>query len=265
MSELSNAASNATGQPDHDDPATFLKLIAHDLRWSILQALGRSDLRVNELISRVGQPGNLVSYHLAQLRASGLVRERRSSADGRAVYYSLDLDHFQRGMVEAASQVRPGLVAKRPDVPATRRWRSRASVLFLCAHNSARSQMAEGLLRTLAGDRVKVQSAGSQPRKLHPLAVEVMARRGIDISGQRPTLVDDLKGQRFDTVITLCDSMRENCPRFTGTPELFHWSLPDPASEAPKRQVQVFEEVVSEIARRVRFLVILLDERLAAD
>lgn len=265
MSGPSNTADPVTPKPRHEGSVAFLKLIAHDLRWSILEALGQSDLRVNELISRVGEPGNLVSYHLAQLRASGLVRERHSSADGRAVYYSLDIDRFQRQMVDAAARVRPGLVVPRPGAPATRAWRSEPRVLFLCTHNSARSQMAEGLLRNVAGGRVAVASAGSQPRELHPLAIEVMARRGIDISGQRPTQVDDLKGQRFDTVITLCDSMREVCPSFTGSPELVHWSLPDPASEAPKRRLKVFEEVAAEIARRVQYLVILLDERLAAD
>lgn len=265
MTDPSKAADPMTPQSGEATATavTFLELIAHDLRWGILEELGRSDLRVNELITRLGQPGNLVSYHLGKLRANGLVHERHSSADGRAVYYSLDIELFQRQMVEAASRIRPGLVAVRPPGPAARRWRSQARILFLCTHNSARSQMAEGLLRAAAGDRVTVKSAGSQPKDVHPLAVEAMDRRGIDIRGQRPTPVGQLKGQRFDFVVTLCDTMREVCPRFSGTPELLHWSLPDPAAEPAERQRPAFEEVADEIARRVAYLVILLDEMLA--
>jgi protein-tyrosine-phosphatase len=247
-----------------DGALTFLKLVAHDLRWSLLQELGRSDLRVNELIARLGQPGNLVSYHLGQLRTEGLVRERHSSADARVVYYSLDLERFQRHLVDAASRIRPGLVRGHVPARAPRGQRARARVLFLCTHNSARSQMAEGLLRAAAGDRVTVTSAGSQPTELHPLAVEAMARRGIDIRAQQPKHVDRLTGRRFDVVITLCDSIREVSPTFAGSPELVHWSLPDPAREAtPEDMRTAFEQVAGEISRRVRYLVILLDERLA--
>jgi protein-tyrosine-phosphatase len=245
-----------------DQALTFLKLVADDLRWSLLQELGRSDLRVNELIAGLGQPGNLVSYHLGQLRSAGLIRERRSSADGRVVYYSLDLERFQRHLMEAASCIRPGLLTGH--LPARAPGGRRARILFLCTHNSARSQMAEGLLRAMAGDRVTVESAGSQPTELHPLAVETMARRGIDIRGQRPKHADGLVGRRFDIVITLCDSIREVCPTFTGSPELVHWSLPDPAREAVLEDMRAaFEQVAEEISRRVRYLVILLDERLA--
>jgi ArsR family transcriptional regulator, arsenate/arsenite/antimonite-responsive transcriptional repressor / arsenate reductase (thioredoxin) len=246
-----------------DRAPAFLKLVAHDLRWSIIRELGRSDLRVNELIALVGEAGNLVSYHLGQLRAQGLVRERRSSVDGRVTYYSLDFERFQRDVIEAVSRVRPGLVALPAQPASPRRKRSVWRILFLCTHNSARSQMAEGLLRAAAGDRVVVKSAGSQPTGLHPLAVRAMAQMGIDVRGQHPTHVDELKGERFDIVITLCDAVREVCPPFAGTPEMVHWSLPDPAAEAAEDQPAVFEEVAEEIARRVRYLVILLDERAA--
>jgi protein-tyrosine-phosphatase len=91
-----------------------------------------------------------------------------------------------------------------------------------------------------------------------------MARRGIDIGGQRPKDVDTLEGEHFDVVITLCDSIREICPRFAGSPELVHWSLPDPAQAAAPEEMRAnFELVAEEISRRVRYLVILLDERLA--
>jgi protein-tyrosine-phosphatase len=247
-----------------DQTLTFLKLVAHDLRWCLLQELSRSDLRVNELVARLGEPGNLVSYHLALLRADGLVRERHSSADGRVVYYSLDLERFQRQMVEAAERIRPGLVTSAPPSRPQRGRRSRQRVLFLCTHNSARSQMAEGLLRAAAGDRLTVTSAGTAPTRLHPLATEEMTRRGVDISGQRPKHADALTGRRFDIVITLCDHIREICPTFAGSPDLVHWSLPDPARDAaPAAMRATFEQVADQIAQRVRYLVVMLDERMA--
>lgn len=102
-------------------------------------------------------------------------------------------------------------------------------VLFLCTGNSCRSQMAEGLLRSLAGDRFEVFSAGVNPTQVHPLTIRVMQEIGIDISGHRSKPVDEFFDQEFDYVITLCDDARQTCPFFPGSHELLHWSLPDPA------------------------------------
>ena len=87
----------------------------------------------------------------------------------------------------------------------------KAKVLFLCTHNSARSQMAEGLLRHMGGDKYMVTSAGSQPRQVHPDAVDVMSKLGIDISHQHAKHLDEIKGQAFDVAITVCDRVREEC------------------------------------------------------
>jgi arsenate reductase len=106
----------------------------------------------------------------------------------------------------------------------------RPRVLFLCVHNSARSQMAEGLLRSMAGDTVVVRSAGIEAGRLRPEAVEVMAELGLDISAQRSKSVEDLAREQFDVVITTCDESREACPLFPGAFETLHWSLPDPAA-----------------------------------
>lgn len=104
-------------------------------------------------------------------------------------------------------------------------------VLFLCVHNSARSQMAEGILRRLAGDRYDVRSAGSQPTSVHPLAVEVLAERGVDISGHRSRDVRELLGETFDVVITLCgDDAPGSCPFFPGAGQSRHVPFPDPAA-----------------------------------
>lgn len=105
-------------------------------------------------------------------------------------------------------------------------------VLILCTGNSARSQMAEGLLRHLGGAAVEAHSAGTKPVGLNPLAVAAMREIGVDIAGQRSKSVAEFAGQRFDTVITVCDSAAEHCPVFPGAPQRIHWSLPDPAAAA---------------------------------
>ena len=102
-------------------------------------------------------------------------------------------------------------------------------VLFVCTGNRARSQMAEGLLRHLAGDRFEVHSAGTQPKGLAGQTVEVMQEIGIDIGGQRSKHVDEYAGQPFDYVITVCDSARQSCPVFPGGGERLHWDVEDPA------------------------------------
>jgi arsenate reductase (thioredoxin) len=103
-------------------------------------------------------------------------------------------------------------------------------VLFLCVHNSARSQMAEGLLRSMAGDRFEAFSAGLEAGTLRPEAVEAMREIGIDISSQRSKSVDEMTGQPFDVVITTCDEAKEACPLFPGAKPVLHWGVPDPAA-----------------------------------
>src|SRR5215218_8681344 len=102
-------------------------------------------------------------------------------------------------------------------------------VLFVCTHNSARSQMAEGLLRQLAGDRFEAFSAGTDASSVRPEAISVMAELGIDISAQRSKSVDDFVGQQFAWVITVCDRARETCPYFPGAEQTAHWGFDDPA------------------------------------
>lgn len=105
-------------------------------------------------------------------------------------------------------------------------------VLILCTGNSARSQMAEGWLRDLAGDRFEVASAGTHPSLVNPLAIAVMRERGVDISAHRSKSVDEFRTQPFDYVITVCDAAAEACPVFLGPARRIHWSLPDPAAVA---------------------------------
>lgn len=104
------------------------------------------------------------------------------------------------------------------------------SVLILCTGNSARSQIAEGLLRDLAGDRLEVFSAGSQPSTVNPLAIQVMQERRIDIHTHRSKHLSEFLTRPFDYVITVCDKAAETCPLFPGRAERIHWSFPDPAA-----------------------------------
>jgi len=123
-------------------------------------------------------------------------------------------------------------------------------VLFLCTGNSARSQMAEGLLRGMAGDRFDVNSAGTQPKGLHPRSVEVMGEIGIDISNHTSKDVDKFINEKFDYVITVCDRAKQHCPIFPGA-EPIHWGFEDPADAPPDRQLDVFRHVRDEIRRRL--------------
>ena len=127
-------------------------------------------------------------------------------------------------------------------------------VLILCTGNTARSQMAEGLLRALAGERLAVFSAGTRPSVVNPLAIEVMRERGIDISGHRSKHLDEFRAQPFDYVITVCDSAAETCPVFPGRAQRIHWSFPDPAavagSDAERRAA--FRQVRDAIEARLR-------------
>jgi protein-tyrosine-phosphatase len=245
---------------DHLDgaPPAFVQLAAHPIRWSVLQQLARSDRAVSELTALVDEPQNLVSYHLRQLRDGGLVSSRRSSADGRDVYYALDLTACEAQLQSAGGALHPALAlgpapAPAPSTPRTRRRR----VLFLCTGNSARSQMAEAILEHQSNGTIGAASAGSHPKPLHPNAVRVMRRRGIDISGNHTKHLDDVVSQRFDMVITLCDRVREVCPELPHHPDRAHWSMPDPASEGgtDRASLPAFERTATELETRIRFLV----------
>jgi arsenate reductase len=127
-------------------------------------------------------------------------------------------------------------------------------VLILCTGNSARSQMAEGLLRHDAGDRFEVFSAGVEPSEVRPLAIEAMRELGIDISAQRSKSVAGFAGQEFDFVITVCDNANERCPIFPGKTRRIHWSFDDPAAATGDRaeQLNAFRRVRDEIREQLR-------------
>jgi arsenate reductase (thioredoxin) len=127
-------------------------------------------------------------------------------------------------------------------------------VLILCTGNSARSQMAEGLLRAIGADAFEVFSAGVEPSYVRPLAIEAMKEIGVDISGQRSKSVDEFLGQEFAYVITVCDNANERCPVFPGAVKRIHWSIEDPAvakGDLPG-QLAAFRRVRDELETRLR-------------
>ncbi|MBI4463091.1 MAG: arsenate reductase ArsC [Acidobacteria bacterium] len=132
-----------------------------------------------------------------------------------------------------------------------------AKVLFVCTGNSCRSQMAEGLLRHLAGRFIEVASAGTNPKPIHPDAIRCMQEIGIDISTQRSKSLEPFLGQSFDYVITVCDRAKQSCPVLPGAAETLHWSLPDPAEArgTDEERMTGFRQVREDLASRIRQLV----------
>jgi arsenate reductase len=129
----------------------------------------------------------------------------------------------------------------------------RSRVLFLCTHNSARSQMAEGLLRYLAGDRLEAYSAGTEATHVRPLAIRAMEEIGIDISGQESKTLHRYQQEPFDYVITVCDDANEACPFFPGAQSRLHWSFEDPskAEGSEEERLAVFRSVRDELRSRI--------------
>lgn len=125
--------------------------------------------------------------------------------------------------------------------------------MILCTANSARSQMAEGVLRWMAGDACDVFSAGTRATSVNPVAIRAMREIGVDISGHRSKVLTEFLSQPFDYVITVCDAAAESCPVFPGKAERIHWSFPDPAAvEGDQAKLQAFRDVRDGLIERFR-------------
>jgi ArsR family transcriptional regulator, arsenate/arsenite/antimonite-responsive transcriptional repressor / arsenate reductase (thioredoxin) len=244
------------------DEARFFGLLADETRRTMIRLLAVSDLRAGELGNTLRMPSNAVAYHLKQLRALGVLRERRSTADARDVYYRLDQDRLWQLYAAAGDALHPGLAtfSTAPDEqPQSRMAPVRPlRVLFLCTNNSARSQLAEALMRHMGEDYVEVASAGSAPTEVHPDALAVLREWKIDASGLVAKPLQRFVGQTFDYIITVCDRVRDHCPTFPGDPRQIHWSMLDPAVvEDPDHRLAAFREVARELQTRIRYLPIL--------
>jgi protein-tyrosine-phosphatase len=247
-------------------PPSLLKLLAHEVRWQALCALARSDYRVHELVGLLHKPMNLVSYHLRLLRDAQLVLERRSSGDGRDVFYTLNFERFQQLYHQAVEEIHPALAAPTPTAQAVQDdTRPPARILFLCTHNSARSQIAEALLRHLAQGRAEAYSAGTEPGRVHPVALATLERYEVDTTGLHSKHLTQFIGQPFDFIITVCDRANESCPVFPGDPERIHWSFPDPSALTdPEEQQRAFSRIYFDLEKRLKLLLTLIDRERGA-
>ena len=245
----------------------FLDLAGHPLRWRMLVELAGSDRQVGELTRVLDQPQGLVSYHLARLRDGGLVSSHKSSFDRRSVYYRVHLDRCGELLAATGAALHHGLTSSGPRTSARPlakgRDRHRVKVLFACTGNGTRSQIAEALLRDRAGDTVEVVSAGSHPKPIHPNTINVLAEMGIDIAGARSKPITEFSGRHFDYVITLCDKVREICPKFPGRGRTMHWSIEDPslASGNLRATAPAFRAVAADLESRIGFLISLIDQQ----
>ncbi|MGH3884815.1 MAG: arsenate reductase ArsC, partial [Pseudonocardiaceae bacterium] len=198
------------------------------------------------------------------LRDGGLVSATRSSFDGRDSYYHLDLDRCAVALADGGTALHPALRRDPapPVFPVDRRRSRPIAVLFMCTGNSARSPIAEALLRHHTAGRVTVASAGTQPKPLlHPNAIRVLRTAfGIDISDQHPQHLDALVDRRFDHVITLCDKAREACPEFPHHPRQVHWSISDPATagDTDRTSYLAFQRTAAHINTRIQHLLPVL-------
>ncbi|MDP9243854.1 MAG: arsenate reductase ArsC [Chloroflexota bacterium] len=135
---------------------------------------------------------------------------------------------------------------------------SRRRVLFVCTHNSARSQMAEAMLRTWGGDKFEAFSAGTEAAGIKPETVQVMNEIGIDISGQRSKTTDEFRGQSFEWFITVCDEAQKNCPVLPGVEHAAHWSIEDPSMVVgtSEERLAAFRDVRDLIRNRLRLFIL---------
>jgi protein-tyrosine-phosphatase/DNA-binding transcriptional ArsR family regulator len=273
------------------DGAQFLRLIADETRWLIVRMLAFSDLRAGEIGVALHLPSNALSYHLKRLRTAGVLRDRHSSGDARDVYYHLDVARLHELYAAAGDALYPGLprlftpamaaagggggsdgshgshdgsAHDAPAVPSDAPTSSRTTlsrpmrVLFLCTHNSARSQMAEALMRSMGGDQVEVYSAGSAPIEVDPEALATLQEVGIDTTGLHAKSLEQFVGEQFDYIITVCDRVRDVCPAFLGDPAQAHWSIADPVViEDTEQRAKAFQNTLTELQTRIRYLLLL--------
>lgn len=232
--------------------ADYLKIISDENRLKILCMLKDGERCVCEIYEPLSLPQNLISHHLKVLKAANLVHSKKQ---GKWIHYKINEKKLKKlndlylallkqnpenrrshgqchsedpnvtsGNEESRNELRSFADAQ-DDILNT----EKIKILFLCTGNSARSQIAEGWTKTLKGKQIEAYSAGVEVQGLNPLAVEVMAESGVDISNQRSKLVDEVMKISFDYVITLCDNAKTTCPVFPGKVKVVHVSFSDPA------------------------------------
>jgi protein-tyrosine-phosphatase/DNA-binding transcriptional ArsR family regulator len=242
------------------NPSALASLLANPVRWKLILWLINSDYSVSELEKRLKKKQNLISYHLRRLQNSKLVKQVVSKADARESYYSLDVSALRKLFFALGDTMHPALNPSQEEPRELTQANKPVRVLFLCTHNSARSQMAEGLMRAKGGDRVHVVSAGTEPSQVHPLAIAAMEKLNVDIRSHHSKSVTEFIHEKFDYVITVCDRAKESCPIFPGAPEQIHWSFPDPSevSGAEAEKAKAFDDTAIQLSQRINFLLMAI-------
>jgi ArsR family transcriptional regulator, arsenate/arsenite/antimonite-responsive transcriptional repressor / arsenate reductase (thioredoxin) len=249
-------------------PIDALTALGHPGRLAVFRLLARRaphGVRPAEIIGALGLKPSTLSVHLAALDRTGLIAARR---DGKSIYYSITLGEVAAlvdFLVNDCCHGRPELCAPLAArslrvLPGSDQSASDRpfDVLFLCVGNSARSILAEAILREIGGGRFRAFSAGTAPRaEPSPLALQVLSRQGHDLSGLRSKSVAEFRGPaapRFDFVFTLCDAAaNEECPAWPDQPLAAHWGLPDPvkATGDAAERTRVFEETYRVLRQRL--------------
>lgn len=239
----------------------LLALLANRGGWNLVNLLARSDYRFGDLKEQTTLTTDALEDYLQALKARGLISERPSEAQPDDIFYRLDLDAMRDAFAAVGAAIHP-VVGGVEDVDTAELAEKKPRVLFLCTGNSARSQMAEGLMRHFSKGNVAVFSAGSKPSQVHPLAIKTMADAGIDISNQHSKHLDEFVDQQFDYVITVCDNQREACPVFPGNPDRIHWGFPDPVTiEGDDEREHAFKSTANHLRNLIRHFLILVERK----
>jgi ArsR family transcriptional regulator, arsenate/arsenite/antimonite-responsive transcriptional repressor / arsenate reductase (thioredoxin) len=228
-------------------------------RLAIISLLSTGPMLVGDICNASGLPLTLVSQHLRVLRESGMVRAERDGKDARAVWYSLNPQRIKE-IQKALSMVfdMTKIVDRRiPEAKQGLNFKGeKFSVLFLCSGNSARSQMSEALLQHYGKGLIEGRSAGTHPRKVHPLTVKVLEEIGLDTTGLKTKHYSVFSRESFRYVITVCDRANEECPDFKGDYQRIHWSIADPVKDGNEDElVNVFKQTRQELAERIELFV----------
>lgn len=247
----------------------LMKLLGNRVRRRLLQELGRSDRRVQELASLLARPQNLVSYHLGLLRAGHVISEHRGYTDGRDVYYSLDLDHLQLMIDRAVGAIHPVL----PAVPATPRADSSqiampegsVRVLFVSPEQPdwpgiaaiLTNELSHGILRALSHGAVDAFSAAQERSTMRPPALKALRKFGVIVGSTKVKAITDYRGTAMDYVVTFSEPSQTFLRMIDGSPEILYWGAPHFDSETPPTADE-WRALTLQMACRVRQLLALI-------
>lgn len=239
------------------------KALSDETRIRLLKLLQQRELCVCELMQALNMTQPRVSRNLRILKDAGLVKDRR---EGLWVHYSLDESSFNVFAGQMLKLLKDWLnddETVNKDMENLKKAvrlsaKDKVQVLFICTGNSARSQIAEGLLRMQAQDMADVYSGGTEPQKdVHPLAKKVMEEHGIDLSLHYAKGLDRFLNKKFDIIVTVCDKARQTCPIFPGNAIRYHWNLDDPSAVEgnEEKRLSVFRKTFEEISKRIPELI----------